>query len=228
MDMKKIHLILVLFIASQVNAQFLNEIGVFVGGTNYSGDIGNEMYIMPNRLGGSVVFKRNLNKRISLRTTASYFKIADEDANSTNIARRQRDYSFSNRIIEVAMGIEFSYFDYDVTSSHDTYTPYIVVEAAGMYYDVVSSRVNNENNYYSNLSYSIPFGLGFKSKLTSRLSYAVESRAHYTFVDNLDYNKETIPALNFGNPNTNDWYFFTGVSLVYSFGRPPCAVERRY
>ena len=226
--MKKIQLILVLFLASQLNAQFLNEIGFFAGGTNYSGDIGNEMYIMPNRVGGSIVYKRNVNSRISIRTTASYLPIAADDANSSNIVRQHRNYSFSNTIVEVAMGIEFSYFDYDITSSYNNYTPYIVVEFAGMYYDVASSRINGENNYTNKMSYAIPFGLGFKSKITDRIAYAVESRAHYTFVDDLDFNNENIPQLNFGNPNNNDWYFFTGVSLVYSFGRPPCAVTPRY
>ncbi len=226
--MKKIQLILVLFLSTQLNAQFLNEIGFFAGGTNYSGDIGNEMYIMPNRVGGSIVYKRNVNSRISIRTTASYFPIADADANSSNIVRQHRDYSFSNKIVEVAMGLEFSYFDYDITSSYNNYTPYIVVEFAGMYYDAVSSRINAENNYTSKMSYAIPFGLGFKSKITEQIAYAVESRAHYTFVDDLDFNNENISELNFGNPNNNDWYFFTGVSLVYSFGRLPCAVNPRY
>jgi hypothetical protein len=220
--------LLILLLSFQINAQFLNEIGVFIGGSNYSGDIGNETYIMPNSLGGSFIYKRNINNRISIRTTGSYFGLKDSDANSSNIVRQQRGFSFTNRIIEAAVGLEINYFDYDVTSSYDVFTPYIIAEFAGMYYDIASSQINGQYNYSNKISYSIPFGLGLKTKITQRLSVAIESRAHYTFVDDLDYNAPQISNLNFGNPNTNDWYFFSGASLLYSFGRPPCAVQPRY
>lgn len=220
--------ILTLFFSTTLQAQLLNEIGLFVGGSNYSGDIGRETFIAPNRLAGSLVYKRNINPRISLRTTASYYQIADDDKNSSNEGRRLRDMSFTNQIAELAIGLEVSYWDYDITSRHNTYTPYIVAEFAAMYYDIVSSEINHQLNYTNTISYSIPVGVGFKSKIADRISYAVEARAHYTFIDDLDYNNKEIPSLQFGNPNTNDWYFFTGVSLVYSFGRPPCAVPRKY
>jgi hypothetical protein len=220
--------ILGLLFSTTLQAQLLNEIGFFVGGSNYSGDIGKETYIAPNRLAGSLVYKRNLNNRISLRSTFSYYDIAAADKNSNNEGRRLRNYNFSNPITELALGLEINYWDYDITSHHNTYTPYIVVEFAGMYYDTVSSEVNHELNYTNKISYAIPFGVGFKSKIANRISYAVEVRAQYTFEDDLDYNHPDISSLQFGNPTTNDWYFFSGVSLAYSFGRPPCAVPRKY
>jgi len=211
-----------------LHAQLLNEIGFFVGGTNYSGDIGNEAYVAPNRVGGSLLYKRNVNQRLSLRTTLSILPIADDDANSSNIVRQQRGLSFSNTIYEVAMGLEFSYFDYDITSSYDTATPYLLIEFAGFYYQVVSGATNGNYNYSNKVAYAIPFGIGYKSKITRNFGYALELKGRYTFEDDLDYNNEQIYSLRFGNPKTNDWYFFTGVSLVYSFGRPKCAVSPQY
>ena len=220
--------ILGILFSTTLQAQLLNEIGVFVGGANYSGDIGRETYIAPNRFAASLVYKRNINSRISLRSTFSYYDISAADKNSSNEGRRMRDLDFSNPITELALGLEVSYWDYDITSRHHSFTPYIVVEFAGMYYDTVSSEVNHELNYTNKISYAIPFGLGFKSKLAGRIGYAVEVRAQYTFEDDIDFNHPDIPSLQFGNPNTNDWYFFSGVSLVYSFGRPPCAVPRTF
>ena len=43
-----------------------------------------------------------------------------------------------------------------------------------------------------------------------------------SIVDDIDFNNDKIDSLNFGNPNTNDWYIFSGFNLVYTFGRPPC------
>ncbi len=216
-----------LFVTSS-RAQFLHEIGFFVGGTNYSGDIGNETFIAPNRVGGSLLYKRNLNQRLSLRTTLSVFPIADNDANASNIVRQQRGFYFSNTIYEFAMGLEFNYLDFDITSSYDTSTPYILVEFSGFYYHTVTSETDGSYNYAGKVAYSIPFGIGYKSKITRSFSYGLELKARYTFEDDLDYNNENIASLRFGNPKTKDWYFFTGVSLTYSFGRPACAVSPRY
>jgi hypothetical protein len=227
--MNKFHLAIIsLLLFTQTNAQLLNEVGFFVGGTNYSGDIGNEAYIAPNKVGGSILYKRNINSRISLRGTFSYLPISDSDLKSSNVVRQLRGYSFSNTIYEIAVGMEFSYFDYDITSPSHTATPYILLEFAGFYYNVASSQINNSYNYASKVAYAIPFGLGFKSKLSRNFAYALEVRARYTFEDDLDYNNDRIYNLRFGNSNTNDWYFFTGLSVVYSFGRPPCAVSPQY
>jgi len=212
---------------TQVSAQLLNEIGFFVGGTNYSGDIGNEAYIAPNRIGGSLLYKRNVSERLSLRSTISILPIADDDLNSSNIVRQQRAYNFSNTLYEVAIGMEFNYFNYDITSEYKNKTPYILLELAGFYYNVVSNQTNGEYNYSNKVAYAIPFGVGYKAKITKAFGFAIELRARYTFEDDLDYNNEKLYSLRFGNPKTNDWYFFSGVSVVYSFGRPPCAVPRQ-
>ena len=46
------------------------------------------------------------------------------------------------------------------------------------------------------------------------------------FSDDLDgsnsNNDDVDPAYQFGNPNSNDWYNFTGFTLTYTFGRKPC------
>lgn len=226
--MNKIFLSIIgLLFFTQVNAQLLNEIGFSIGGTNYSGDIGKETYIAPNRIGGSLLYKRNVSQRISLRGTLSVLPIADDDLNSSNIVRQQRGYRFSNTLYEVAMGMEFNYFNYDITSEHENKTPYIIVELAGFYYHVVTSQTNGAYNYSNKVAYAIPIGVGYKGKITRSFGYAIELRARYTLEDDLDYNNEELYSLRFGNPKTNDWYFFSGVSIVYSFGRPPCAVPRQ-
>ena len=40
-------------------------------------------------------------------------------------------------------------------------------------------------------------------------------------IDDLDFTTTSIESLDFGG-NNSDWYMFTGVSLIYTFGRPPC------
>lgn len=222
----------------QTQAQLLNEIGIAVGGTSYSGDIGRELFIYPNKIGASIVYKRNVNSRLVGRISLSYLPIADDDANSSNIVRQTRGpegvgYRFTNNLYEAAFGIEFNYFEYNVMSRYKGYTPYIFVEFAGLGYNYVTAVENGEAILSSGykVSYSIPFGIGYKSKITDTLGYSVELRAHYTFEDDLDLTNQTdqdLSIINIGNPNTSDWYFFTGFSLTYSFGRPPCSSPRPF
>lgn len=219
---------IVMFFTSSLWAQ-MHEVGVFIGGSNYIGDIGNESYIYPNELGGGILYKRNINTRIALRATFTRLSISANDADSENAIRQLRNYSFTNTINELGLGMEFNYFNYDITYYEESHTPYLLFEVVAFNYNVVSSETSPNNyEYQSKTSFAIPFGIGYKAKLFDKFAVAAEIKARYTFVDNLDYNNSTIQRLKFGNPDSNDWYVFTGISIVYSFGRPPCYIPPTY
>lgn len=212
----------IVFITMTSKAQ-INEVGLFVGGSNYIGDIGPEYYINPNNLMGGVIYKWNLNPRIALRGTFTLTNISSDDADATNIARYNRGMRFTNSIKELAVGVEFNYFEYNLDDYRKTHTPYLLVEFSAFNYNVVSNETAPyQYEYESKTAYSIPFGIGYKTKLVNDFAIALEIRARYTFVDDIDYNNQEIDSLKFGNPDSNDWYILTGISLVYSFGRPPC------
>ncbi len=210
-------------------AQLLNEIGGTLGGVNYSGDIGDETYIMPNEAAGGIIYRRNLNSRITIRGTYTYYTLSDADSLSNNTVRQRRNYSFTNAVNELALGVEFNFFDYDVTNPDSNFTPYVFFELAGLshrevaHYDPVNGSTFN-NSY----TYAIPLGVGFKTGLSREFGISLELRARYAMTDQLDYTTTEVEALNVGNSRYNDWYFFTGVMLTYSFQRPPCAVKPNY
>lgn len=212
----------IVFITMTSKAQ-INEVGLFVGGSNYIGDIGPEYYINPNNLMGGVIYKWNMNPRIALRGTFTMTDISSDDADATNKARIDRGMRFTNSIKELAIGVEFNYFEYNLDDYRKTKTPYLLVEFAAFNYNVVSDKtVPPPYEYESKTAFAIPFGIGYKTKLVYDFAIALEIRARYTFVDDIDYNNQKIDSLKFGNPDSNDWYVLTGISLVYSFGRPPC------
>lgn len=225
--MNKIVLVFIgIFTFTQMQAQLLNEIGVSVGGTNYTGDVGNELFINPNAVGWGLKYKRNINSRLSYRAAYSYVPITDHNKRSFNKAKQKIDYGFVNVINELSFGIEFNYFAYDVLSYDKGHTPYLFIELAGFSFDDARSfdSATNKATFTKKFSYSIPFGIGYKSKITDHLGYALELKVTPTFEDNLDYSvirKE-------GNFDTNDWYYFTGFTLTYSFGRLPCYYSRPF
>jgi hypothetical protein len=225
--MKKQLLAIVFICVTSISWSQIHEIGVFIGGTNYVGDVGRTNYIFPNKIGASLIYKYNLNPRIALRGNLSLIPLHGDDAQSSNQIRKNRNFNFNNSIKEVAVGIEYNFFEYDMTSVDKAYTPYILLEIAGFNYNSVSSEITTGRyNYKSKTAYSMLIGLGFKGRLADNIGFAIETRMNYTFQDDLDYTTYKAPSLDFGG-NSNDWYMFTGVSLVYAFGRPSCYAEVR-
>ena len=225
--MKKQLLAIVFICITSISWSQINEIGVFIGGSNYVGDVGKTNYLSPNNFGAGLIYKFNLNPRIALRGNLSFISLSGDDAKSNNPVRANRNYNFKNSLKELAIGIEYNFFEYDMTSYNQKYTPYILLEMAVYNYDGVSSEVTTgQYNFKNKIGYSIPVGLGFKGKLADNIGFAIETRINYTFKDDLDYTTNKISSLNFGG-NSNDWYMFTGISFVYAFGRPSCYAEVR-
>ena len=225
--MKKKILFYVLLCITSVSFGQIHEAGIILGGSNYIGDIGSENYVNPNKLAFGGIYKYNLNPRIALRGTFTYFNIGDSDDNSSNSIREERGYSFSNSIKEFAVGMEFNFFEFDMSSKYDDYSPYLMIAIGVFNYKTVEDqKIDGSFDYGSNTSVTLPFGFGYKTRLYNRIVLNLELSARYTLIDNLDYTREDIADLNFGNPDANDWYVFTGVSIVYTFGRPACYASR--
>jgi hypothetical protein len=198
------------------------EVGVSLGGTNYVGDIGSTKYINPNKLAGNAFFKYNYNPRFAFRGTLSFLPIKGEDAKADTNFKKNRDLNFGNTIVELAAGMEYNFYEYDVSSKDKSWTPYLLFELAAFNYAYVKDQDAAGNNVLGKkTAFAIPIGVGFKSKLSGTMSFSFETKFRYTFTDDLDYSTDKITSLDFGGTG-NDWYMFTGVSLIYTFGRPAC------
>jgi hypothetical protein len=192
------------------------EIGVSLGGTNYVGDIGATNYIYPNKLAGNVFLKYNYNPRIALKATFSYLPIAGNDAKADTDFRQNRGLIFSNVIEELALGLEFNFYEYELSSEDKSWTPYILAELA-----VFNYKVFRKETLENRTAFAVPLGIGLKSKLFGNFAFSLDTKFRYTFKDDLDFVSEN--SLDYPiEGNSNDWYMFTGVSLIYTFGRPAC------
>ena len=198
------------------------EIGAFLGGTTYVGDIGSTNYISPNQLAGAVFFKYNYNPRFAFRGTLSILPIRGDDAKADTDLRRNRGSQFNNTIIELAAGMEYNFYEYDISSEDKNWTPYILFELAAFNYSYVKGLDSAGNNVLGKkTSIAVPMGIGFKSKLFGNLAYSLETKFRYTFKDDLDNATNEMLSSKFGGTG-NDWYMFSGISLIYTFGRPAC------
>jgi len=204
----------------------INEIGIFAGGSNFVGDVGNESYISPNDLAIGLLYKWNKSKRHAWRFSLSHANLKIDDAKSDSSARKQRNYALKNSVTELSAGLEFNFFDFDLHDFGFKITPYVHTGLNYFWYDsnyFVNKRAEKEDKKGN--SFSIPITLGIKFNLDESWVLGVESGVRYTFVDDIDGSKpknSNYEHLQFGNINSNDWYVFTGFTLTYTFGRNPC------
>lgn len=226
--MKKIfNLLLCFFPLITLNAQ-INEIGVFLGGSNFVGDVGKTTYIAPEKLAFGVLYKWNRSPRHSWRFSYTQSNISGNDLQSEETGRNQRDYRFDNDVKEFSAGLEFNFFDFNLHDDHTKITPYVFTGLNYILYDNLYRYSTSPNVIYSQKnrgSVAIPITLGIKSNITPRFILAAEVGARYTFTDNIDGsnpNTSSTAILKFGNLNNNDWYVFSGLTLTYTFGKKPC------
>jgi hypothetical protein len=205
-----------------MNAQ-IHEVGVFVGGSNYIGDVGLTTYISPNEPAIGILYKWNKSPRHSYRFSYTQSKISANDLDSKEPSRNQRGYRFENSIKEVSLGLEFNFFDFNLHEIKRKYTPYVYSGISYFRYDelyVVSGETLKD---LSAGSFAIPMTLGVKSNVSPHIILALEVGARYTLTDNLDgSNPKNESLAKFGNINNNDWYVFSGITLTYTFGNKPC------
>jgi hypothetical protein len=203
----------------------IHEVGVFLGGSNYIGDIGSTSYISPNKFAYGVVYKWNKSPRHAFRFSYAQSQISATDANSTGSNRKLRGYSFENNIKEIAAGLEFNFFDFNLHDARKKITPYVYSGINYFMHDELYIIAGETSKSKSSNSFAIPMVVGLKSNLSKRMILAFEVGARYTFTDGLDGNNpknNNAQIAQFGNINNNDWYVFSGFMLTYTFGNKPC------
>ena len=107
-----------------MNAQ-IHEVGIFVGGSNYVGDVGLTTYISPNEPAFGILYKWNKSPRHSYRFSLNGAYLSANDLDSNEPGRNQRGYRFNNSIKEVSLGLEFNFFDFNLHDSKTKITAYV-------------------------------------------------------------------------------------------------------
>ncbi|GAB5401751.1 MAG: DUF6089 family protein [Aureisphaera sp.] len=203
------------------------EVGGFIGGSNYIGDIGSTSYIAPNNFAFGGIFKWNRSARHSFRGSLIVSGISGDDADSGESRRKQRGYDFENTVTEISVGIEYTFWEFNLYSGRPQSTPYLYTGLTYFFYDDLYKRRGTSQivKYEGAGAPAIPMVVGFKTSVLGKFILGIEIGARYTFTDNLDGSNPDLEGselLRFGNINSDDWYVFTGVTLTYTFGRKPC------
>lgn len=204
--MRKISLLIFLLIGTISQAQRRsgsNELGVFLGATNFIGDVGNYSIHIPKGLVAGLNYRHQFDDYYSFRAMFNMGSVANEDASSTLPDRQFRNLSFRSNVYEAGLLGEVNFLEYRPGSRKYKHTPYIFAgfaitwfnpqaEYNGQWYDLQplgteGQRTSaNPSNYYSLATWSIPFGLGYRWNINDNWSMALECGFRRTFTDYLD------------------------------------------
>ena len=148
------------------------------------------------------------------------------------VASLRKGY-FRGSITEISALMEFNFLDYVNHKSEFRFSPYTFF-GLGYTFFRGEGRINGdkgEENYKDN-TVVIPFGGGVKYMLSEQLTLGLELSFRPTTSDGLDKNEDdptVVPrspavagSINFGNPNTKDWYYFLGLTVSYTLNKARC------
>ena len=227
--MNRLSLFVVLLCIHLHSSGQFHEVGAFLGGGNYIGDIGGTYYVSPENPAFGFVYKWNRTTRYSLRANAMIMNIKKSDYSPFDMARFNRRYRFENQVTEFSVGAEINYYDFNLHGNDKKIAPYLFLGIGFISYNLFYHEPNTLENigYGKGIEITLPAIIGLKANVSPYIVLGLEIGARYTFTDNLDGSAaETedglMNDLKFGNLNNNDWYVFTGLTISFTFGDLPC------
>ncbi len=262
--MKKVLFIAFIIILNNPTfSQKYGEVGLFVGSSYYFGDV----YSTPSKdahTSFGLNYRQNFNSRWALNFLARYALISGDDANSNVAFETQRNLSFQSDVYEFGSVVEFNFLDFKPFKPQsffkiaDVFTPYAFVGITLFYHNPKAYLAGNlyelrplstEGESYNKVSVAIPFGFGFKFRLSDRFLLGLAAEFRPTFTDYLDDVSTRYPVspdglsktgrdlsnralepqgsggnswgAQRGNPYNNDWFSYAGFTLSFNLKKNP-------
>jgi len=199
-----------------------SEVGFGLGVFNYTGDLVRTYDITTSKPAATVFYRSNISKVISLRVAITGGQLAASDKhNPLDSAAIKRNASFNIFLLEASSTFEYHFLDWRDERRRLRFTPYLF---AGIGLFGISGN-NTKTNTYSNVQMCIPFGAGMKYVLNPKYYIAFEigiRKTFFDYLDNISGGNTSVKNYQYGNPNDYDNYFFTGITLTYTFYDIPC------
>jgi hypothetical protein len=198
------------------------EVGGGLGVLHYKGDLSPALHPAFARPGGHLFGRYHFSDAVSVRAQGTLGTVfADESALSDPL-HRARALRFRSRVAEVSGLFEYNFLKYDYTRrGQRNWTPYIFA-GLGLFN---FSPDTPPTAQYRRTGLVLPFGLGAKWQVKGPWNVALEFGTRQTWTDYLD---------NFGgdglgtgqlqrpDPTRRDMYYYTSLTLSYTFLRVVC------
>ncbi len=187
----------IFLIAVTANAQNNLNLNLFLGTSNYSGDLQDKQFTFNQaHLAGGIGLSYEITDHFSIRAGFKIGKISADDKLGRN---KERNLNFSSQLTEGSLDLQ-----YLITPlGEHVFTPYVFAGVAVYHYDPYTfdstgrkyylkplstegeGFISGRNNY-SLTQFSIPFGAGVKMPLSDNINVGFEIGYRKLFNDYLD------------------------------------------
>ncbi len=207
-----------------------SELGISVGGITYKGEVAPRYRFLSNRPALMVFYKRDFSRALSWRGSLLLGRInaQDEQYQKKVPLAEYRKATVNTSVLELSGGIDYNFLDYYDFRRRTRWTPYFTVGAAAVVYNnkttaedpnLIYGQPDNEP-YKTGFAFAVPVGAGVKYALSHHLNLGFEFGARAMFTD--DFDNLSTKNEQVMNRHDNDWYFYNGISISYTFYRLNC------
>ncbi len=209
--MRKLLVVIFSLLCLNFNAQhddhrklYSHDIGFFLGGSYYTGDLNPRKHFASTQLAGGVFYRFNLNSRLAFRAGVNYGSLQGDDSQTDEIDQIERNLNFKTNLYEANGLVEFNFFDYAIGHSKFVFSPYLYLGIAGYHFKPMGNYGNQwyslqdlstegqgtlqnpDQKQYKLNQISVPFGLGFKLNMAKRFGLGFEWGPRKCFTDYID------------------------------------------
>lgn len=215
--------ILFIFMIVVLTSQAQLEIGGFVGGSYYIGDINPGIPFRQTSLGYGVLFRYAVNGRWAIKLNLYEGALKGDD----EIVKYNEDRSlqFKSEITELATVAEFNFLPYFTGSRKNFITPYLFGGVGVVFHNPKVGDVKLRDKYtegqedaeflnpdnsadrnYSTAAFCVPFGVGVKYSFSKRIAMSLEWGMRKTWSDYMDDVSQTYYQFADAYPEGSDEY----------------------
>lgn len=198
------------------------EVGFELGSYNYLGDVARSFDINNSTMGAQLFVRKHINDGLSTRISAGVGRLKGVDDEAFDVFSANRRASFNGEFINFDFLLEYHFLDYRNETLQQYWSPYLLF-GAGLYR--LQGTDETGSSYDSGINLRLPVGFGVKYMIDRRWTLAASLSAIKSNSDNLDNVSQSSPNIkNYagGNPNDDDWMFFTSISLSYTLYKIVC------
>ncbi|MEO6917332.1 MAG: DUF6089 family protein [Chitinophagaceae bacterium] len=180
------------------------EFGISAGAAHYFGDLNTRAAINRPKPALGVFFRKQFGEYVALRVAAHYARLGYSDVYNSNEFQKRRNLSFNTNIWELTLQGDFNFFKFIPGTERFPFTPYVTLGAGVFSYDPyayynkqkvflrpLGTEGQGYSQYpdrkpYSTMALCIPFGVGIKYNVNSRMNVGFEIVYRFTNTDYLD------------------------------------------
>ncbi|GAB3721986.1 hypothetical protein GCM10027594_02570 [Hymenobacter agri] len=218
----------VLFIGT-AQAQNTSEIGVGLGATNYRGELSPTYQFQNNRPALTAFYRKDVSVPITLRGGLTAGLLRADDGNVSGVTgaipplQAYRQANTKGWLAEGSAVVEYNFLNFHRRTDRIHFSPYLFAGVAVFYANTTTvsnaGLVELERNG-GMIGFAVPMGVGAKLALSTHWNLGLEIGARKALTDQLDHLGDQSQFLV--NPHDQDWYYYNGLSLSYTFYKIHC------